>query len=510
MPARTVVLVAAIGVGVFGLLRGTWAVGGSDSSCYALMAEAIARGRWQPVAPLALDAPWPDASRSFAPGGFIPSPVSPGAASPICTPGFSLLLAPLRAVGGRDAIFYLTPLAGAVLTWLTYVLGRTLSGGLAGALAALIVATSPVLLFQVVQPMNDVTVAALWTAVIAILIGRNRLSGAPVALARVAAAGVVAGLAVLVRPNLAPIALVLAVWVARVHPRTWRAALAFVAAIVPGMLATVAFNAALYGHPLASGYGNAGDLFALRHVPVNAWNYGTALLRTQLGFPLIALAAPFVIDKTQRRAAWLIAAVTAVVLAIYLLYTPFPEWWYLRFFLPVLPLATALAVAVMIASVRRPWGAVIIAAGVMAFTTSTNATHQAAELQRLEHRFRATAELVERRLPANAVFITVWESGSIRYHAGREVIMWDALPADRLDGAIAWLSARGLVPFIVIEEWEEAAFRQRFERHARMGALDWPPRFHIEHQVRIFDPRDRAPYFDGEAIPTQTILSPRR
>ena len=75
----------------FGLVRGTWAVGGSDSSCYALMADAFARGELQPHQPSSRTTRRGRTRRvTFAPAGFIPSPVRAGAASPICAPGFSL------------------------------------------------------------------------------------------------------------------------------------------------------------------------------------------------------------------------------------------------------------------------------------------------------------------------------------------------------------------------------------------------------------------------------------
>ena len=47
----------AIGLAAMGVIHGTWAVGGSDSSCYGLMARAFAEGHLQPVSALA-DAPW--------------------------------------------------------------------------------------------------------------------------------------------------------------------------------------------------------------------------------------------------------------------------------------------------------------------------------------------------------------------------------------------------------------------------------------------------------------------
>src|SRR4051812_31378353 len=157
--ARSAALAVALAVLVFGLMRGTWAAGGSDSSCYALMADAFASGDRQPFTELALQAPWPDALTTFAPAGFLPSAVRPGAASPVCAPGFALLLAPFRALGGREGIFVVTPLAGALAVWLAWWVSARLAGSTAGLASALAVASMPVFLFQVTQPMNDITSA---------------------------------------------------------------------------------------------------------------------------------------------------------------------------------------------------------------------------------------------------------------------------------------------------------------------------------------------------------------
>jgi hypothetical protein len=126
--AAVIALVAATALAAVGFLRGTYAAGGSDSSCYALMANAFASGKLQPSSVLALQVPWPDASQTFAPGGFAPSRFNPAAASPVCAPGFSLLLAPVVKLGGSNALFGVTPIAGAMLVWLTFLAGRALAG----------------------------------------------------------------------------------------------------------------------------------------------------------------------------------------------------------------------------------------------------------------------------------------------------------------------------------------------------------------------------------------------
>ena len=71
--AALIAVAVAIALATFSVVRGTWAVGGSDSSCYALMAKAFAGGELQPHSALA-DAPWPDVPRT-----------TPNAASPTAT-----------------------------------------------------------------------------------------------------------------------------------------------------------------------------------------------------------------------------------------------------------------------------------------------------------------------------------------------------------------------------------------------------------------------------------------
>ena len=131
--SKAVAIVAAIGLAAFGVVRGTWAAGGSDSSCYALMAKSFAQGDLQPRSALS-DAPWPDVPLTLAPGGFIPSPVRANAAAPICAPGMAVLMAPLAAIFGHDAIFWLTPIAAFALVIAAFALARQLAGAMQGAL----------------------------------------------------------------------------------------------------------------------------------------------------------------------------------------------------------------------------------------------------------------------------------------------------------------------------------------------------------------------------------------
>ena len=499
--ALAIALLVAGGLATFGVVRGTWAVGGSDSSCYALMAQAMASGDLQPSSALAVEAPWPDASRTLAPGGFIPSPVRPDAASPICAPGMSVLMAPLAAAFGGDAIFWLVPLSGAVLVMAAFLIARRLAGGMAGAVAAVLTATSPIVLYQVVQPMNDVLTAALWIAAFALLLSEFHISS-----------GLMLGAAILVRPNLVPLAIVAAVipFVLK-QARPSRASAVLIAAALPGVAVMLWLNHALYGSVVAFGYGDPTRLFSVAHLGDNLGNFGRAIFQTQNIVPAVGVVAPVVFKEERRQLSIVLLGAALVVTAIYALYQPYPEWWYLRFLIPalILLLILASAVAVEIATRARIRGVVPIAAVVVAILATRAAVErQTFDLQRLEGRYRDSAQLVGDRLPANAVLITVWQSGSLRFHANRESVMWDSLDPAWLDRALTWLTATGRQPFFLFERREEAEFRNRFRAHSSFGALDWPPRLDLNRQVRIYDPADRARYLAGEKYATDN--QPRR
>jgi hypothetical protein len=124
------------------------------------------------------------------------------------------------------------------------------------------------------------------------------------------------------------------------------------------------------------------------------------------------------------------------------------------------------------------------------------------DLQRLESRYVRAGRYVAQRLPENALIVTSWESGSVRYYSNRKTLVWDALDPAWLDRAIAFSRTRGLEPYLLLERWEEPLFRQRFAG-SPVASLDWPPSAEIAGQVRIYRPEDRDRYLKGEATPTE-------
>ena len=286
-----------------------------------------------------------------------------------------------------------------------------------------------------------------------------------------------------------------------------------IAAALPGVIAMLWLNNALYGSPFSSGYGAASRLFSTSHVQANLTNYSRAMFATQNIVPIFGVLAPLVFDGAKRVIASLLLLCAMVVIGIYLLYEPFPEWWYLRFLIPalVLLLVLASAGATHVLSRANMGGVIPLIAVVLgAFGVRAAGTHDVFALQALEGRYRETAQLVRDRLPANAVVITEWQSGSVRFHGDREVVLWESLDPAWLDRAVTWLKSKGLQPYILVERREEQPFRARFRSQSEIGGLDWPPRFDLNRQARIFDPADRARYLAGEAYATEQVGYPRR
>ena len=95
---------------------------------------------------------------------------------------------------------------------------------------------------------------------------------------------------------------------------------------------------------------------------------------------------------------------------------------------------------------------------------------QAFDLQRLERRFRSPATSCATGCRPTRCSSRVWESGTVRYHADRESLLWDSLdPAGARSARSSGSAARGLDPFIVVEQWEEPLFRERFAGHSPLG-----------------------------------------
>ena len=131
---------------VVGIRCGTFVAAGSDASGYVSQAEMWLRGELTIAAPQwAHDARWHDAGWSSAPLGYRPSQIS-YVLVPTYSPGLPMAMALLQAIGGRDAVYYVVPMLGALTVWVTYLLGSRFAGPWAGVVGALLMLTSPAFL----------------------------------------------------------------------------------------------------------------------------------------------------------------------------------------------------------------------------------------------------------------------------------------------------------------------------------------------------------------------------
>jgi hypothetical protein len=492
---------------------GSYVAGGSDSYCYVHQAERWASGRLHVVDPLALAAPWPDAPASFAPAGHVPSPTVPGALVPICPAGLSILMALFVLVGGPGAAFVVVPLLGAVLIVATAAVGARFSPRV-GLGAAVLVACSPVFLYQLFQPMSDVPAAACWMLAVASTTGTSKRAGV--------VAGAAAGVAILIRPNLVPLGFVLGLFLLLRPERPWRrrveTAAMYAAGCALGCVAVALIHQSFYGSPFASGYGSVTALFSTDHVRPNVERYLAWVWETQTPFIALACLAPVLLPGPMTA---LVTAWVVVNAGLYLPYVVFDDWSALRFFLPSIPLLLVLAVASADALVRRlaratesgvRSGYAVVVVAVVVVAVSAIGLRQASDrlafrLRALEARFASVGRFVARRLPAHAVVVASVHSGSVRYYAGRPTLVWDGLDPLWLERAMGVLRERGLEPFFVLEAGEEAPFRARFGQDASsvLARLDWPPMAEVASQVHVYAPADRERSLQGQSRPTEYV-----
>jgi len=515
-----VVLALSIAVCAITLSRHAWTASGADASGYVSQADLWRRGSLVVPQPLASGAPWGDREWPLAPLGYRPA-LTPDAIVPTYPAGLPLTLAAAQLFGGRDAAFVVVPLVAGLGIWFTFLLGRQAGGDATGLVAAVLLAVCPIYLRQSTQVMSDVPAAVWWTLALVLAQYRDTrdpsegAASARTALAASFGAGLAASLAIATRPNLAPLGLVvlLATVLTPATPRVKRV-LALAAGALPGCLLIALVHTWLYGSPLRSGYGSNADLYALGNVAQNARLYAAWLVDGQTAMLLLTFLALLF----PARAQWSLWLTIVVVIACYLPYAVFEDWWYIRFLLPAFPAAFVLMALGLVSAARRlprvlgrPALVAAVCALVMISAARTRAT-QSLDLARDERRYAVIADVLRTTVPSASAFISMQHSGSIHYYLDRPIVRWELVPPDQLDASIGYLRSRGLHPYILLDSWEAPRFRDRFAHTSTVGQLDWPPMLELRSPtpVRLFDPTDRDKYFAGAHVPTRLVFPPRR
>lgn len=466
---RVVVSLAIAWTLLAGLRFGSDVAGGSDSSGYLSQARQLAAGHLSEPTPLKAAFTWPDVESTLTPLGYVRAP-QPGRIVATYPPGLPLLMAAVFPFGVRAA-YLLVPLFGALLVYFTWRAGYLLGDSLAGAMAALLLSLSPTFLLQVIQPMSDVPAAACWAAAI-VCASREAKKGALIA-------GIFTGLAVMIRPNLAPLSVIgLALIAARRDDRARRLGLFLVpVAAMTGLL--LAIQAVRYGSPFVSGYSNAGNLFSIASIGDNLRRYPRWITSTHTPLIWLCVAAPFAWRSARTQP--LFVALTALIAGTWSAYLPYAafqpdEWFYTRFLLPAIPFMLLLSCGVMIAAIRRAPQAVrpvltVVLTLLLGAALARASTPIVAGTALSEQRYEEAGTFVRDSLPPDAVVLAAQHSGSVRFYSNRIIVRWDrASPAD-LDAIIAAIRAAGSSPFLVVDAPEMPDFRQRFAGQRAVGGL---------------------------------------
>ncbi|HYS70741.1 MAG TPA: hypothetical protein VEM14_10910, partial [Gemmatimonadaceae bacterium] len=132
-------------------------------------------------------------------------------------------------------------------------------------------------------------------------------------------------------------------------------------------------------------------------------------------------------------------------------------------------------------------------------------------IQRAEHRYQAVGEQIGRSLPANAIVLSVIQSGSVRLYGDRLTARWDWIEPARFDETIDILRRAGYEPYLLLEASETPQFRELFGGASQYAAIDWPPTIEYRDvsRVGVYRLADRARYQAGSSIPTTAITYAR-
>jgi Dolichyl-phosphate-mannose-protein mannosyltransferase len=464
---------AAVGAGLVALTAGTFAAGGADSYGYVSQAELFAEGRLTDTLPRSRAFTWPDVSYTLAPLGYKVGQAGRTLA-PTYPPGLPMLMAVPAAVHPRGA-FLIVPLCAAAAVWFCFVLGRQIGEPVVGRMGALLLATSPTFLYQAVQPMSDVPVTAFWIG--ALILARRPASWSPIA------TGAVVSIAILIRPNLAPLAVLVVAAAATASTGVdLRRALTCALGIIPGLLILGAIQNVRYGSAFASGYGSISDMFAWSNVGENLARYPRWLTATHTPFVWLWVLSPISLIRAPAEQRTFGSICYVFVLAVFAAYLPYSyfrpeEWSYTRFLLPAIPVMLVLSTVVILDLARRVapvygwWAAVIVILAVSGLSADKSVSVGTFGVRASEQKYPAVGEFVRHRLPESAFVMAMQHSGSIRYYSGRHTLRWDLLDRASLARAVTSLRAAGYTPFAILEREEDDEFHKRFSTASR-EALD--------------------------------------
>jgi len=485
----------AIAVCIVAIRWQSTSIGGADQYGYVTAGGLIAEGELIVHHDIVRYSPWPGADGTWTPIGYTGVPGGPGAITPVYPAGLPLLMAAAQHVFGFCAAYVVVPICAGLTVWFTYLLGSRVFEQRAIALAGTtLLASSPIFLAQSLSPLSDVPATAAWTLAITLLIARQPT-----------AAGLATGLAIAIRPNLAPISIALVAWTALARRTSNRsrtsALLRFGLAMAPGVFFVAWVNSRVHGSVLQTGYGDPSVLYSWRYAGTNlihftSWTAGSDTPMLALG--ALFLMTPLALAVRIPFPRLLLGGFMMIVLLSYAFYVPFDNWLFLRFLLPAWPILTLLTAATLVLAVNRWLPAPTRHAALPAIVGllllhhgRVMAKEHLFEQEKMARRYQDVGRFIAATTDPSAVFLSWQQSGAIRFYADRLTLNFAQLDRRWLDRAVDRLRAMGRRPYFVVERTEEEMFRRRFSGN-RFGALDWPPIAAYESPyVAIYDPYAR-------------------
>ena len=280
------------------------------------------------------------------------------------------------------------------------------------------VAASPAVLSSALAPMTDIPVATLWMAAL-FAADRPTRKGAAVA-------GALAGLAILIRPNLAPLA-ACPLMLSAVHGGDRRAILARVITltVAGGTVCVFCRDPPRPAVRIAVhvGDGSASMIYSLRNVPPNLLAYSAWWWYAHGIVGWLFLAGLFQPRRSDRRRRAMVLILFAVLVALcYLFYMPFDYWGYLRFVLlaaPIVMLLSADGVAWLsshLGAAGSKYGLVLVTALAVVHGVSRSRGEGFFRNAQADRRYVDAALFIDSVTPPATVVLSMQHSGSVRFY----------------------------------------------------------------------------------------------
>jgi Dolichyl-phosphate-mannose-protein mannosyltransferase len=444
------------------------AVGGSDSSGYLNAARLFARGHaTEPVRGLERLQMPDEFAPVFIPLGYTTAR-EPRRMAGSYPPGMPLHMALAERLGGwSTAPFLVSPIAGLACLVLIYLLGRELRLTPPFAFAgSLLLAFFPTFVFIALQPMSDV-LATAWA--LAAIYSGYRSRRARDGWRWAAFAGLAFGIGVLVRPTnailLAPLLLALPL-----RPRSW---LSFLAGGVPAAIVLLGYNWAVFGSPFSTGYQTLlAEAMAWSNFPARARHYGYWIGRLLTPIVPIGWLAVAADRRAPLRDRAVLLSWFGAFFLFYCFYVVYEAWWYTRFLLPAVP-ALILGALVVVRDLvirnesgRHPrWAAVLAAAvltAALAVEVGFDEKNRVHKFYKSERIYPQACEMARRRLPEDAVILSMQMSGALHYYTPLTYAMWNWLLPERFAVLRASTESRGHHWYALLAPFETVEVRKNF------------------------------------------------